>query len=160
MIPQLYAYTDCEVAVQLESLLVIRDRKPVEMTVSEVLEDADRAAARADQAPSSSATSSELVDRQHWMTLERIFVENRVYKKIETAKTAEKVREAVVWRHGRVPKRSSCAPMIDDDVTRLLEIRIRRISAYDIEKHRDELEEVDDELETTRKKLKTADQDA
>ena len=51
-------------------------------------------------------------------------------------------------------KRQFVRPMVDDDVAKLLEIRIRRISAYDIEKHKEELAAVETELEATRKKLK------
>jgi topoisomerase-4 subunit A len=87
------------------------------------------------------------------MTLERIFIENRVYKKIETAKTQEKVHDAVMTGMGEF-KRQFVRPMVDDDVAKLLEIRIRRISAYDIEKHKEELAEVETQLEATRKKLK------
>jgi topoisomerase-4 subunit A len=151
VIPQLYAYTDCEVSLQ-SSLLVIRDQKPVELTTSEVLEDAtDRL--RKQIKAELEFEEQKLVDRQHWMTLERIFIENRVYKKIETAKTAEKVHEAVVGGMAEF-KRQFVRPMVDEDVAKLLEIRIRRISAYDIDKHKEELAAVEGELEATRKKLK------
>ena len=151
VIPQLYAYTDCEVTLQ-SSLLVIRDQKPVELTTSDVLEDATDRLKKQIKAELE-FDEQKLVDRQHWMTLERIFIENRVYKKIETAKTAEKVHEAVMAGMGEF-KRQFVRPMADDDVAKLLEIRIRRISAYDIEKHKEELAAVETELESTRKKLK------
>ncbi|HTO68591.1 MAG TPA: DNA topoisomerase IV subunit A [Myxococcota bacterium] len=151
VIPQLYAYTDCEVTLQ-SSLLVIRDQKPVELTVHEVLEDATERLKKQIKAELD-WEERQLVDRQHWMTLERIFIENRVYKKIETAKTQEKVHEAVVSGMAEF-KRQFVRPMIDDDVAKLLEIRIRRISAYDIERHKEELAEVETQLDTVRKKLK------
>jgi topoisomerase-4 subunit A len=151
VIPQLYAYTDCEVSLQ-SSLLVIRDHKPVELTTHEILEDATERLKKQIKAELE-LQEQKLVDRQHWMTLERIFIENRVYKKIETAKTAEKVHDAVMTGMAEF-KRQFVRAMIDDDVAKLLEIRIRRISAYDIEKHKAELAEVEAELEVTRKKLK------
>ncbi|HXZ84203.1 MAG TPA: hypothetical protein VEI82_01825, partial [Myxococcota bacterium] len=95
----------------------------------------------------------QLTDRKHWLTLERIFIENRVYKKIESAKTEEKVHEAVMAGMAEF-KRQFVRPMVAEDVKRLLEIRIRRISAYDIEKHKQELAGVESDLETTRRKLK------
>jgi topoisomerase-4 subunit A len=151
VIPQLYAYTDCEVSLS-SSVLAIRDQKPVELTVNEVLEDAT-ARLREQIKAELEWDERRLVDRQHWMTLERVFIENRVYKKIETARTEEKVYEAV--HKGMAEHRAEfIRDMTDDDVKRLLEIRIRRISAYDIEKHRSELEELLAELADVRKKLK------
>jgi len=151
VIPQLYAYTECEVSLS-SSVLAIRDQKPVELTVNEVLEDAT-ARLREQIKAELEWDERRLVDRQHWMTLERVFIENRVYKKIETARTEEKVLEAV--HKGMAEFRADFVRDIgDDDVKRLLEIRIRRISAYDIEKHRSELEAVLTELAGVRKKLK------
>jgi len=151
VIPQLYAYTECEVSLS-SSVLAIRDQKPVELTVNEVLEDAT-ARLREQIKAELEWEERRLVDRQHWMTLERVFIENRVYKKIETAKTEEKVYEAV--HKGMAEFRKEFVrDMTDDDVKRLLEIRIRRISAYDIEKHRTELDALLGELADVRKKLK------
>jgi len=151
VIPQLYAYTECEVSLS-SSVLTIRDQKPVELTVNEVIEDAT-ARLREQIKAELEWDERRLVDRQHWMTLERVFIENRVYKKIETARTEEKVFEAV--QRGMAEFRAQFVrDMTDDDVKRLLEIRIRRISAYDIEKHRTELEELLTELAGVRKKLK------
>jgi topoisomerase-4 subunit A len=148
VIPQLYAYTECEVSLS-SSVLAIRDQKPVELTVNEVLEDAT-ARLREQIKAELEWDERRLVDRQHWMTLERVFIENRVYKKIETARTEEKVLEAV--HKGMAEFRDQFVrDMGDDDVKRLLEIRIRRISAYDIEKHRSELEEVLGSLADVRK---------
>ena len=151
VIPQLYAYTECEVSLS-SSVLAIREQKPVELTVNEVLEDAT-SRLREQVKAELEWDENRLIDRQHWMTLERIFIENRVYKKIETAKTEEKVFEAV--HKGMAEFRADFVrDMNDDDVKRLLEIRIRRISAYDIEKHASELEAVLAELAEVRKKLK------
>jgi topoisomerase-4 subunit A len=151
VIPQLYAYTECEVSLS-SSILAILDQKPVELTVNEVLEDAT-ARLREQIKAELEWEERRLVDRQHWMTLERVFIENRVYKKIETAKTEEKVYEAV-HKGMAEHRREFVRDMTDDDVNRLLEIRIRRISAYDIEKHRAELDALLGELADVRKKLK------
>lgn len=151
VIPQLYAYTECEVSLS-SSVLAIRDQKPVELTVNEVLEDAT-ARLREQVKAELEWEERRLVDRQHWMTLERVFIENRVYKKIETAKTEEKVYEAVDKGMAEFRK-EFVRDMTDDDVKRLLEIRIRRISAYDIEKHRTELDALLGELADVRKRLK------
>ena len=75
VIPQLYAYTDCSVSVA-SNLIVIDDRKPVQLTVSDItqrlterLKDQLKRELEYDR--------GELVDRKHWLTLEQIFVEKR-----------------------------------------------------------------------------------
>jgi len=85
--------------------------------------------------------------------LERIFIEERIYKKIEQCKTNEAVLAAVY--DGFKPFRKELIrEMIDADVDRLLQVRIRRISLFDINKHREEMEKVKADLSETRKNLK------
>ncbi|MGH0036751.1 MAG: DNA topoisomerase IV subunit A [Myxococcota bacterium] len=138
LIPQLLAYTDCSVSVS-SNFIVIDERRPVEITVSAVLRtltDGLRDQIRLEL----EQERSRLEDRRHWLTLEQIFVEKRVYKKIETAKTADAVRKAVV-RGMAEYEELFVRPMVDEDVARLLDIRIRRISAFDIEKNRRDIAE-------------------
>ncbi len=151
VIPQLYAYTDCAVAVN-SNLTVVRDRKPVEMTVPEVLRELTeqlRERLRAELA----WEQSQLTDRKHWITLERIFVEHKVYRGIETAQTEQSVKDKV-WSGMRRHEALFVRPMTDDDVARLLELRIRRISAYDLDKSRAEEAEIDKKLKEVAKKLR------
>jgi topoisomerase-4 subunit A len=151
VIPQLYAYTDCSVSVS-SNLVVIRDRKPVQMTVTEITHELTMGLK--DQLKRELEYDREqLIDRKHWLTLEQIFVEKRVYKDIENKKTSEAVRKAV-WDGMQKHKRLFVRPMVDEDVTRLLEVRIRRISAYDIEKNRKEIEEIDKKIKAIERKLK------
>ena len=94
-----------------------------------------------------------LQDELHFKTLVRIFVENRIYKKIEQCRTNETVFAAV--HEGFQPFRKEMfRDLVDEDVQVLLEVRIRRISLFDINKHREEMERVKAELEETRKHLK------
>jgi len=147
----LYAFTDCEVTIA-SRIVVIKNNRPVEMTVSEVLRE----------------NTSQLVDilkrelelkesklqyELHFRTLERIFIEERIYKKIEQCKTNEAVLAAV--RAGFKPfRRQMLRDLTDADVERLLGVRIRRISLFDINKHREEMEKVKGSLAETRKNLK------
>jgi topoisomerase-4 subunit A len=151
LISALYAFTDCEVSIS-SRLTVIRQNRPVEMTVSEVLR------ANTDQLVSLMKRELELKERQllediHARTLERIFIEERIYKKIEQCKTNEAVMVAV--HDGLKPFRKELARDVTDaDVERLLQVRIRRISLFDINKHREETEQIKGELAETRKNLK------
>jgi topoisomerase-4 subunit A len=151
VIPQLYAYTDCSVSVS-SNLVVIEERKPVQLTVSEIaraLTDQLKAQLKAEL----EYDRDQLVDRKHWLTLEQVFVEKRVYKEIETKKTSEAVRKAV-WDEMQKHKRLFVRPMVDEDITRLLDVRIRRISAYDIERNRKEIAEIDKKIKEIERKLK------
>jgi topoisomerase-4 subunit A len=83
----------------------------------------------------------QLLDRLHARTLERIFVEERLYKRIEEEKTAEAVTNTVI--EGFEPfKKEIRRNVTEEDVERLLKIPIRRISRYDIEKAKKEIEEI------------------
>src|SRR5438094_8196005 len=96
---------------------------------------------------------SKLQDELHFRTLERIFIEERIYKKIEQCKTNESVLAAV--HDGFKPFRKQLIrELADADVERLLQVRIRRISLFDINKHREEMDKVKADLAETRKNLK------
>jgi topoisomerase-4 subunit A len=152
VIPQLYAYTECEVVLQ-SNIVLIRDDHPVELPVAAILRELTeqlRELIRREL----EWELEELRSRQHWLTLEQIFIEKRVYKGIEKARTEEKVFEAV--RRGMEPHAALFVrELSDDDVRRLLEIRIRRISAYDIERNRKDLEGVRRSIREVRAKLRT-----
>jgi topoisomerase-4 subunit A len=95
----------------------------------------------------------ELHERLHARTLERIFIEERIYKKIETMKTAEGVVKAVIA--GFEPfKKELIRAIIEADVKKLLEIPIRRISLYDINKNREEVQAINARLAEIAKLLK------
>jgi topoisomerase IV subunit A len=147
----LYAFTDCEVSIT-SRITLIRNNRPVELTVSEVLR------ANTDQLVALMKRELELKEKKlledlHARTLERIFIEERIYKKIEQCKTNETVMAAV--HDGLKPFRKELTRDVTDaDVDRLLQVRIRRISLFDINKHREETEQIKGELGETRKNLK------
>jgi len=150
VIPQLYAYTDCSVTVS-SNITVIRDRKPVSMTVSEMLRELTGQLVEHLQGELE-WERERLLDRQHWLTLEQIFIDKGVYKKLEKAETAEKVHKVVVAGMKKFEEHF-IRPMVDEDVKRLLEIRIRRISAYDIERNREEIDEIISKIGAVDEKL-------
>ena len=151
VLPQLYAYTDCSVSVS-SNLIVVRDRRPEMLTVSEVLE-AQTAQLVELLRRELEIRRDRLLDRKHWLTLERIFVQKRVYKKIEKARTEQAVRDAV-WDGMHAHENLFVREMIEEDVKRLLEIRIRRISLFDIEKNKGEIADVDKGVKECIRKLK------
>ena len=149
--PRLYAHTNCEVSIS-SNIVVIRDDRPAEMTVTEVLQELTQRLRQQIKAELE-LELGELEDKQHWLTLEQIFIENRVYKRIETAKTSKTVRSEV-WEGMAVYEEFFIRPMVDEDVERLLKIPIRRISLYDIEKFRKEIDDIVRALRKCRGKLR------
>jgi len=149
--PRLYAYTQCSVPIS-SSIVVIRDGHPAELGVTEVMKELT-AQLREQIRLELELEISELEDRQHYLTLEQIFIEKRVYKRIEEAKTAEEVRSEV-YAGMRPFEELFVREMNDDDVERLLKIPIRRISLYDIEKARKDLDDIVRALKECRKKLR------
>jgi topoisomerase IV subunit A len=147
----LYAFTDCEVSIS-SRIVVIKDNRPVELTVSDVLRE-NTAQLLETMKRELELKERQLQDELHFRTLERIFIEERIYKKIEQCKTNESVLAAV--HEGFKPFRKQLIrELTDADVDRLLTVRIRRISLFDINKHREEMEKVKGDLAETRKNLK------
>jgi topoisomerase-4 subunit A len=152
LIDALYAFTDCETSIS-SRIIVIKNNRPVELTVSEVLrENTEKLVA--DLKRELELKEKQLEEELHFKTLVRIFIEERIYKKIEQCKTSEAVVKAVY--EGFKPfRRQMHRDLSDADVEMLLGVRIRRISLFDINKHREEMDQVKAGLEETRKHLKS-----
>jgi topoisomerase-4 subunit A len=151
VIDQLYANTDCEIAIS-SNMVVIRNERPIEISVSEYLKEFSVLLKKQIKAELEHDLAR-LEDRRHWLTLERIFIENRIYKRLEKAATEEAIRREVYA--GMKPfSRQFVRAMTDDDVQRLLDLRIRRISAYDLKKNRGEIDDIVAELRIVSRKLR------
>jgi len=151
LVDALYAFTDCEVSIA-SRIVVIKDNRPVELTVSEMLRE-NTAQLVELLKRELELKQKKLEDELHFRTLERIFIEERIYKAIEKCKTNEAVMAAV--HDGFKPFRKQMyRDLVDADVEKLLSVRIRRISLFDINKHREETDQVKADLEQTRKELK------
>ena len=139
----LYAFTNCEKSISSRPVVLV-DGRPKLMKVSEILRaSVDRLLALVKR--EQEIRLGELDDLFHARTLDRIFVEERIYKRIESEKTMEGVREAV--RTGFKPHMKALRrkEITDDDIERLLKLQIRRISQFDIDRNREELKAIRDE---------------
>jgi topoisomerase-4 subunit A len=127
IIQQLYVFTDCQVAISPAACVIDHD-KPVFLGVREILKrsvDRTRALLQLEL----EIRLSELEQQWHWDSLERIFIEERIYRRIEKSKTWESVLAEI--REGLQPFLKQLRRAVsDDDIVRLTEIRIKRISAY------------------------------
>ena len=151
VIDALYAFTECEQSISC-NCLVIQDQKPIITTASEIVRyHSGKLLTILRQ--ELEIERGELLADIHARTLERIFIEERVYKKIETQRTQETVVSSI--REGLKPFAKEIAHEVSvEDIERLLKIPIRRISLYDIEKARDEMRRLTDRLGEVEKHLK------
>ena len=128
MIDALYAFTNCELSISPNSCL-IDNNKPVFLGVSEILKrSTDRTVELLKK--ELEIRLNELENSWHWLSLERIFIENKIYRDIEDQETWEGVLKAIekgLKPHVKVLRR----PVNEDDIIRLTEIKIKRISKFD-----------------------------
>jgi topoisomerase IV subunit A len=146
----LFAFSDCEYAISI-NLLVIKDGRPVVMTVPEVIA---YHAERLKQILTAELTleQQKLNDRMHARTLELIFIQERIYKGIEQMTTIEAIFQAV--RNGFEPFMAKITrPITSEDIEHLLSIVIRRISLYDINKAKKEMQEIRERLKEIQEHL-------
>ncbi|NPA46610.1 MAG: DNA gyrase/topoisomerase IV subunit A, partial [Chlorobi bacterium] len=142
-IDALYAFTKCEISVSPQAV-VIHDDKPAFMGVSEILEYSTlhtKDLLRREL----EIQLEELRDKWHAANLERIFIEKRIYLDIQDQTTWEGVLDAIdkgLEPHIRHLKR----PVTRDDLIRLTEIKIKRISKYDLNKARKNIEDIEAQI--------------
>ncbi len=150
-IDALYAFTDCEVSIN-PNLTVIHDNNPVVMGVDEVLKENVRSLV-ANLEKELRIELDRLRTKLHASLLEQIFIEERIYKEIEECKSLKAVRSAVTG--GLEPFSDRLEQEVSaDDVERLLEIRIKRISRYDINQKKKELAEIREKITAVKNDLK------
>ena len=137
----LFGFTECEQSVSV-NLLVIKDGLPVVMTVTEVIKYHSKLLVKI-LTKELELEKQELLDKLHLRTLERIFIEERIYKNIEKMRTAESVGKAVIEGFKPFLKEVGPRGISHDDVEHLLKIPIRRISLYDINRAKKEMEEIE-----------------
>lgn len=152
IIDALYAYTECEVSLNSQ-LIVIKDNLPWEPTVDEVLhlhveklQEYLRRELEIDQ--------GRLLEKIFDKTLEQIFIENRLYKKIENIGSYEQIHETIAKSLEPFHKQLARIPTYDDR-ERLLNIPIRRISRFDIEKNQKEITDIKSQLAVVEKNLRS-----
>ena len=146
----LYAFTKCECKVTTH-MVVIENNRPCERTVSEIL----RANVRQLLAlleRELHIRHGELEDARHEKTLVQIFIEEHIYKRIEKCTAYDQIQTEI--RKGFEPfKERLFREITDDDIEMLLQVRIRRISLYDRNRNREELEAIMAEMAEVEKNL-------
>nr|WP_319400509.1 DNA gyrase/topoisomerase IV subunit A [uncultured Carboxylicivirga sp.] len=143
-IDALYAFTDCEVSISPNSC-VIKENKPHFVGVSQILrENTDNTKYLLTR--ELEIRRGELEDAWHMSSLERIFIENKIYQRIEDCETWEAIIQTI--DHGLDPFKPTLRREVTrDDITKLTEIKIKRISKFDAKKADEYIASLEEEME-------------
>ena len=143
-IDALYAFTDCEISIS-PNACVINDQTPEFLTVSEILTHNTNNTVKLLKSELE-IELNELQEQWHFSSLERIFIEKRIYHDIEEEETWEGVIAAI--DKGLKPHIAHLVrPVTEEDITRLTEIRIKRIAKFDFDKAQQFIESLEDKIE-------------
>ena len=149
-IDALYAFTDCEVSISPNACVIV-DNKPVFMGVSDILRHSTDHT-RSLLGKELQIRLDELNEAWHAASLERIFIENKLYQLIEGCRTREAAYEAVDKGLDPFKKRLRREVTLDD-VQRLTELKFIRISRYDSEKADNEIKQIEADIKQTKHDL-------
>ena len=144
MIDALYAFTDCELSISPNSG-VIEDKKPHFIGVTQILK-RDTEHTQNLLTRELEIRLGELNEQWHFNSLEKIFIEKRIYRDIEECETWEAVIKAIDL--GLDPyKKLFYREVTEEDIVRLTEIRIKRISKFDSFKADESIRKIEEEME-------------
>lgn len=149
-IDALYAFTQCEVSASPNACVIVNN-KPEFLSVSEILKiNTDNTVALLKR--ELEIELEELENQWHYSSLERIFIENRIYRDIEEEETWEGVIKAIdkgLKPHIGHLKRE----VTEEDIVRLTEIKIKRISKFDLEKAQQYIASLEDKIAKVKENL-------
>ncbi|MBU6171394.1 MAG: DNA gyrase/topoisomerase IV subunit A [Verrucomicrobia bacterium] len=147
----LFAFSDCELTISPNSCVIV-DGKPQFMAVSDILRRATHNT-RELLKLELEIKLGELGEKWHFSSLEKIFIENRIYRDIEECETWEAVLKAI--DSGLKPfKKLLKREVTEDDIVRLTEIKIKRISKFDSFKADEEIKGLEKAMAETEKNLR------
>lgn len=142
-IDALYAFTDCEVSISPNACVIV-DEKPIFTDVNELLRlsvEHTRELLKREL----EIKKGELEEQWHFSSLEKIFIEKRIYRDIEECETFEAVIDTI-FKGVNKYKKQFRRDITEDDILRLTEIRIKRISKYDTFKADDLMRRIEEDL--------------
>ena len=150
-IDALYAFTDCEVSISPNACVIIEE-KPVFVGVNEILKTSTKHTLRLLKRELE-IKLGELNERWHFSSLEKIFIEERIYRDIEECETWEAVIKAI--DKGLDPfKEMLFREVTEDDIVRLTEIKIKRISKFDAFKADEIIKNLEGEIKQVKGNLR------
>ncbi len=150
-IDALYAFTDCQLSISANACVIV-DEKPMFLSVNEILE---RSTERTKDLLKQELEIKQaaLNEKWHFSSLEKIFIEKRIYRNIEEAETWEEVISTI--DKGLKPyKKLFRREITEEDIVRLTEIKIKRISKFDSFKADEEIKGIESDLKQVAHDLK------
>lgn len=149
-IDALYAFTDCQVTISPNACVIVGD-KPMFLTVSDILKtNTDHTVSLLKK--ELEIELHELQESWHFSSLERIFIENRIYHDIEEVKTWEDVLKTI--DAGLKPHTKHLLRTVtEEDILKLTEIRIKRISRFDLDKFKENIASLEGKIEQVKYNL-------
>ncbi len=151
LIDALYAYTECQISIN-SIMVVIKDNLPWEPTVNQILE-LHTEKLQGYLRRELEIERDQLQEKIFGKTLEQLFIENRIYKKLETVSSYEKIHSVIEAGLEPFHKELLRIPTYEDR-EKLLNIPIRRISRFDLDKNQEEIALTQKELAKVEKDLK------
>ena len=150
-IDALYAFTSCETSVSPQGCVIV-DNKPNFMGISAILKKSTDNTVKLLK-EELKVKLNDLQNQWRFSTLERIFIENKIYRDIEKENSWEGVINAI--RNGLIPIESQIKHEIsDDDILKLTEIRIKKISRFDLNKAIEKINQIEESISTVKNNLK------
>ena len=149
-IEALFAFTDCEVTISPNSC-VIEEDKPRFYTVDDLLKKSSLRT-RDLLKWELEIKLGELEDKWHYSSLERIFIENKIYRRIEECTTWESVIEEI-WKGLKPYLKKLRRKVVEEDVVKLTEIKIKRISKYDSFKADELIKGIEDKIKEVKRDI-------
>lgn len=149
-IDALYAFTDCEIPISPNACVIVGD-KPMFLNVSEILrQNTDHTVSLLKK--ELQIELHELQENWHFSSLERIFIENRIYHDIEEVKSWDEVIATI--DKGLKPHTTHVLRAVTaEDILRLTEIRIKRISRFDLDKFKENIKALEGKIEQVKYNL-------
>ena len=149
-IDALYAFTDCENSIS-PNACVIENNQPIFLNVKEILKKAVKNTKKLLQ-KELEIRLQELENAWHWESLERIFIENKIYNLIENCETW---KEIIVTIEQALEKFTSQLKqkITKDDIIKLTDLKIKKISKFDIKKAKKNIQTIEKEIRKLKKQL-------
>ena len=150
-IDALYAFTSCQISFSPQTCVIV-DKKPVFMTISDILRHSTfhtKDLLRQEL----EIQLSELEDRWHWVSLEKIFFEKRIYKQLEKDQDSWDDQVTAIERAFDPYRKLFKKEITRDDVLKLCEKPVRKISKFDIKKADQDIASIEMDIEETKNHL-------
>ena len=150
-IDALYAFTDCQIAISPLSCVIL-DQKPVFLGVSEILKICTENTKNILK-KELDVQLKELEEKWQLLSLERIFIQNRIYRNIEEIESWQEVLD-VIYQSVLPYEKDLIRKISNEDVVQLTEIKIKKITRYDLDKEREKLDSVNSLIEETKENIR------